>query len=118
MSNASLLVELFTEELPPKALKKLGDSFAAGINAGLQKRGLLAANSVATMFASPRRLAVHITNVGTVAPDETVIRKLMPSSVGLDADGKPTQALIKKLAGLGKPDFDFSKLEREGEGKA
>ena len=118
MSNASLLVELFTEELPPKALKKLGDSFAAGINAGLQKRGLLAANSVSTMFASPRRLAVHLTNVGTVAPDETVIRKLMPSSVGLDADGKPTQALIKKLAGLGKPDFDFSKLEREGEGKA
>ncbi len=118
MSNASLLVELFTEELPPKALKKLGDSFAAGINAGLQKRGLLAANTVSTMFASPRRLAVHLTNVGTVAPDETVIRKLMPSSVGLDADGKPTQALIKKLAGLGKPDFDFSKLEREGEGKA
>ena len=118
MSNASLLVELFTEELPPKALKKLGDSFAAGINAGLQKRGLLAANSVSTMFASPRRLAVHLTNVGTVAPDETVIRKLMPSSVGLDADGKPTQALLKKLAGLGKPDFDFSTLEREGEGKA
>ncbi len=115
---APLLIELFTEELPPKALKKLGDSFAAGIFDGLKKRGLLAANSVATMFASPRRLAVHITNVGTIAPDETVIRKLMPSSVGLDADGKPTQALIKKLTSLGRLDFDVSMLEREGEGKA
>ena len=118
MSTAPLLVELFTEELPPKALKKLGDSFATGIYDGIKKRGLLAANSVATMFASPRRLAVRITNVGAVAPDEAVIRKLMPSSVGLDAEGKPTQALIKKLAGLGKPDFDVSTLEREGEGKA
>ena len=118
MSTAPLLVELFTEELPPKALKKLGDSFATGIYDGIKKRGLLAANSVATMFASPRRLAVRITNVGTIAPDEAVIRKLMPSSVGLDAEGKPTQALIKKLAGLGKPDFDVSTLEREGEGKA
>ena len=118
MSNASLLVELFTEELPPKVLKKLGESFATGIKTGLQKRGLLAANSASTMFATPRRLAVYLTNVGAVAPDETVIRKLMPSSVGLDADGKPTQALIKKLTGLGKSDFDVAKLEREGEGKA
>ena len=118
MSTATLLVELFTEELPPKALKKLGDSFAVGIFDGLKKRGLVAANSVATMFASPRRLAVHITNVGTVAPDEIVIRKLMPTSVGLDADGKPTQALLKKLAGLGKPDYDVSTLECEGEGKS
>ncbi len=118
MNTAPLLVELFTEELPPKALKKLGDAFATAIFDGLKKRGLLGGNSVATMFASPRRLAVHITNVGTVAPDETVIRKLMPSSVGFDAEGKPTQALIKKLAGLGNPDFDVAKLEREGEGKA
>ena len=118
MSSASLLVELFTEELPPKALKKLGDSFAAGIKAGLHKRGLLEVKSVATMFATPRRLAVHITDVNEIAPDETVVRKLMPSSVGLDADGKPTQALAKKLSALGKPDFDVSELEREGEGKA
>ena len=118
MSNASLLVELFTEELPPKVLKKLGESFATGIKAGLQKRGLLAANSASTMFATPRRLAVHITNISTVAPDETVIRKLMPSTVGLDADGRPTQALTKKLAGLGRPDYDVAKLEREGDGKA
>ena len=118
MSSASLLVELFTEELPPKVLKKLGESFATGIKAGLQKRGLLAANSASTMFATPRRLAVHLTNVGAVAPDETVIRKLMPSTVGLDADGRPTQALTKKLAGLGRPDYDVAKLEREGDGKA
>ena len=118
MSIASLLVELFTEELPPKALKKLGDSFAAGINAGLQKRGLLDISSVVTMFATPRRLAVHITDVKMIAPDEIVVRKLMPVTVGIDADGKATQALAKKLAALGKPDFDVSALEREGEGKA
>ena len=118
MSPASLLVELFTEELPPKALKKLGDAFAAGINTGLEKRGLLPAGAVATMFASPRRLAVHITDVNAIAPDETAVRKLMPVAVGIDADGKPTQALAKKLAALGKPDFDISQLEREGEGKA
>ncbi|MCY7386932.1 MAG: glycine--tRNA ligase subunit beta, partial [Burkholderiales bacterium] len=118
MSIASLLVELFTEELPPKALKKLGDSFAAGINAGLHKRSLLDTSSVVTMFASPRRLAVHITDVKMIAPDEIVVRKLMPVTVGIDADGKATQALAKKLAALGKPDFDVSALEREGEGKA
>ena len=118
MSATPLLVELFTEELPPKVLKNLGNSFATGIFDGLKKRSLLAESSVATMFASPRRLAVHITNVGKVGPDETVVRKLMPSAVGLDADGEPTQALIKKLAGLGRLDFDVSTLEREGEGKA
>ncbi|MEQ1517432.1 MAG: glycine--tRNA ligase subunit beta, partial [Usitatibacteraceae bacterium] len=118
MSTAPLLVELFTEELPPKALKKLGESFAAGITEGLRKRGLLAVDSLPTTFASPRRLAVHITNVSAVAPDEIVVRKLMPAAVGLDAGGKPTQALTKKLAALGKPDFDVSQLEREGEGKA
>ena len=118
MSTASLLVELFTEELPPTALKKLGDAFATGIFSGLQKRGLLDAKSVSTMFASPRRLAVHITNVNTIAPDETVVRKLMPAAVGLDADGKPSQALIKKLVALGKIDFEISLLERDGEGKA
>lgn len=118
MSTAPLLVELFTEELPPKSLKKLGESFAAGIFDGLKRRGLLSVQSVSTTFATPRRLAVHITEVGTVGADEAITRKLMPVSVGLDADGKATQALVKKLAALGRADVDVSTLEREGEGKA
>ena len=59
----NLLVELFVEELPPKALKKLGEAFAAGLAAGLQAQGLVHAGAVVTPFASPRRLAAHITAV-------------------------------------------------------
>lgn len=118
MSTENLLVELFTEELPPKVLKKLGDAFAASLFNGLKKRGLLGAQSVATMFATPRRLAVHVTGVNAVAPDEVVVRKLMPVSVGIDAAGDATQALIKKLTALGRANFDVADLEHEGEGKA
>ncbi len=118
MSTAPLLVELLTEELPPKALKKLGSAFASGIHDGLNKRGLLEGGATHTMFATPRRLAVRVTGVRTTAADETVVRKLMPASVGLDADGKATPALLKKLASLGKGDLDVASLTREGEGKA
>ena len=118
MSTETLLVELFTEELPPKVLRKLGDAFASGIFNGLKKRGLLGADSIATMFATPRRLAVHVTGVNAVAPDEVVVRKLMPVSVGIDAAGEATQALIKKLTALGRANFDVADLEHEGDGKA
>jgi glycyl-tRNA synthetase beta chain len=118
MSTATLLVELFTEELPPKALAKLGNAFSSAIEQGLKKRGLLEPNSVTTMFASPRRLAASISGVRKVGPDEAVARKLMPVSVGLDAEGKATPALVKKLASLGRADFDIAALAREGEGKA
>ena len=61
--NQTLLVELVTEELPPKALAKLGDAFANGIFNGLQSRGYLDAGAAATAYATPRRLAVAITQV-------------------------------------------------------
>ncbi len=118
MSTAPLLVELLTEELPPKALKKLGDAFAAGIHDGLKKRGLLQGDATMTVFATPRRLGARITGVCSLAPDEALVRKLMPASVGLDSDGKATPALIKKLAALGRADIDIATLSREGEGKA
>ena len=69
ISAATLVVELFTEELPPKALRRLGDAFADGVAAGLRARGYLDPASVATPLATPRRLAVAITNVSAVAPD-------------------------------------------------
>lgn len=101
MSVKNLLVELFVEELPPKALKKLGDAFAAVLLEQLKAQGLASAESQATAFASPRRLAAHISNVAPFAADKAVSAKLMPVAVGLTADGQPTPALLKKLQALG-----------------
>ncbi len=117
MKAANLLVELFVEELPPKALKKLGEAFAAALAESLIGQGLAEANAVVTNFASPRRLGVHIGNVLARAADKPVSTKLMPMSVGLDANGKATPALLKRLAALGEDESAVAKLRREGEGK-
>jgi glycyl-tRNA synthetase beta chain len=101
MSAWNLLVELFVEELPPKALKKLGESFAELLSASLKAQGLAAASAQVTSFATPRRLAVHVTRVAVRAADKPVSNKLMPVSVGLDANGQATPALLKKLGALG-----------------
>lgn len=118
MSSATLLVELFTEELPPKALKRLGDAFAEGIATGLNSRGLLESNHQMQIFATPRRLAVTITNARAIAPDESFSEKLMPVAVGLDKDGKATPALLKKLAAKSLSHVEPSQLLRESDGKA
>ena len=114
----NLLVELFVEELPPKALKKLGEAFAGTMVASLRAQGLASEQSAVTPFASPRRLAAHVSGVLAVAPDKPVSAKLMPSAVGLAADGQPTPALLKKLASLGADASAVPGLRREGEGKA
>lgn len=103
MTTKNLLVELFVEELPPKALKKLGDAFASVLADTLHAQDLTPAGAAVTPFASPRRLAVHVTGVAAKGTDRTETKKLVPVSVGLDAEGKPTQALVKKLASLGLP---------------
>ena len=119
MNASNLLVELFVEELPPKALQKLGDAFASVIFDQLKAQGLLASTeSRLTAYASPRRLAVHVTEVLPQAEDKAVSQKLMPVAVGLDAEGKPTAALIKKLAALGADESAVAGLKRQGEGKA
>ena len=118
----NLLVELFVEELPPKALKKLGDVFAAQLCEQLRTQGLASSESVATPFASPRRLAAHITHVVAKAADKAVQQKLMPVSVGLDAQGLATPALLKKLQALGAdvsdPVFAVAALRKAQDGKA
>ncbi|HVJ59783.1 MAG TPA: glycine--tRNA ligase subunit beta, partial [Burkholderiaceae bacterium] len=101
-STKSLLVELFVEELPPKALKKLGEAFAQSLLTGLKSRGLTTDRSTATAYATPRRLAVHISAVVAQGSDKEEIRKLMPVSIGIGPDGKPTAALRKNLAKLGR----------------
>ncbi|VVE04489.1 glycine--tRNA ligase subunit beta [Pandoraea aquatica] len=120
MSTAqrTLLVELLTEELPPKALARLGDAFADGIANGLRTRGLTTDASVVTPFATPRRLAVSITNVLDRAPDATIRAKVLPVSVALDANGNPTPPLAKKLAAMGFADLPVASLERAMDGKA
>jgi glycyl-tRNA synthetase beta chain len=118
MSQQNLLVELFVEELPPKALKKLGESFAGVLAEQLKAQGLAAADSVTTAFASPRRLAAHITHVAAKAADRAVQQKLMPVSVGLDAAGNATPALLKKLAALGADASAVAGLKRAPDGKA
>jgi len=118
MSTKNLLVELLVEELPPKALKKLGESFAEMLVASLKAQGLASAESAVVSFASPRRLAVRVGDVAAKADDKAVSQKLMPASVGLDASGQATPALLKKLAALGVGAEVVPQLRREGEGKA
>ena len=116
-STRALLVELFVEELPPKALKKLGEAFAAALAASLKAQGLAGDDSVATPFASPRRLAAHLTDVATKAADRSLLQKLMPVAVALDAQGQATPALLKKLAALGAGPEVLPQLKRAPDGK-
>jgi glycyl-tRNA synthetase beta chain len=102
LATATLAVELVTEELPPKALKALGAAFADTLAAELRKRNVAGDASRATPYATPRRLAVVITDVRSAAPDAEVTDRLMPAKVAYDADGRPTQALVKKLRSLGR----------------
>ena len=118
MSSKNLLVELFVEELPPKALKKLGEAFASALASSLKSTGLAPADAVVTAYASPRRLAAHVTAVAAVAADKPVMQKLMPVAVGLDASGNATPALLKKLAALGADASAVAGLRRENDGKA
>jgi glycyl-tRNA synthetase beta chain len=114
----NLLVELVCEELPPKALKKLGESFAATLVASLQAAGLADQAAVATGFASPRRLGVHVTGVAAKAADRALQQKLMPAAVAFDKDGNASPALLKKLASLGFGPEAVPGLKRLPDGKA
>jgi glycyl-tRNA synthetase beta chain len=118
MTTKNLLVELFVEELPPKALKKLGESFADTLVESLKAQGLATDHSSVTPYASPRRLAAHVSAVRSFADDKAVAQKLMPLSVGLTADGQATPALLKKLASLGADASVLPQLKRQMDGKA
>jgi glycyl-tRNA synthetase beta chain len=118
MTIKNLLVELFVEELPPKVLKKLGDAFASVLFDQIKAQGLTTADSKLTAFASPRRLAAHITYVAAQAADKEVSQKLMPVAVGLSADGQASPALLKKLQALGADSSAVASLIRVMDGKA
>jgi len=92
MSALDFLVELGTEELPPKALKTLGESFLAGVEKGLKAAGL--SYRGARYYAAPRRLAVLIEQLATEQPDRTVNLDGPPVQAAFDAEGNPTQAAL------------------------
>jgi glycyl-tRNA synthetase beta chain len=112
--NASLLVELLTEELPPKALRTLGYSFADALVAGLRSEGFVPAEGGFTVYATPRRLGVLARDVADRAPDREVLAKGPSVKTGLGADGAPSQALLgfAKKQGVG-----VDRLERIHDGK-
>ena len=114
----NLLVEMLVEELPPKALENLGEAFARVLKRSLADQGLWAEGARSTVYATPRRLAVHICDVAERAADKAQSQKLMPVSVGLDGNGKPTAALQKKLQALGVPNASVAELRRAMDGKA
>ena len=122
MTTQNLLVELFVEELPPKALNKLGAAFSGVLAEQLKAQGLASADAAVTAFASPRRLAAHVTSVLAQGADKAVQQKLMPVAVGLDAAGNATPALLKKLQALGAdvsdPAAAVAALKRAPDGKA
>ncbi len=90
MEKRDFLVEIGTEELPPKALRLLEHSFAAGIEAGLGKAAL--AHGALQSFATPRRLAVRVKRLAASQPDQRVERRGPPVSTAFDAGGAPTRA--------------------------
>jgi len=118
MTGATLLVELLTEELPPKALPKLGHAFSSAIVTGLRARGLTVADGASRWFATPRRLAVSVAHVLPEAAAKDVTEKIMPVSVALGADGQPTPALARKLEAKGIPLSAVARFERRMDGKA
>lgn len=114
----SLLLELLVEELPPKSLKLLSESFATGLTEALRAQGLVGVEAVCTPLATPRRLAVHLTQVLEQAPEKRVRQKLMPVAVGLTDSHQPTAVLLKKLAALGADASVVPELEQALDGKA
>ena len=114
MTDATLLVELQTEELPPKSLEKLADAFGWGLHADLKADHFLADEAAASIYATPRRIAVSISNVREVAPDFEVIVKGPAVKSGLDGSGNPTKAL---LGFANKRGVSVDKLVRVNDGK-
>ncbi len=119
VETAPLLVELFVEELPPKALKKLDHDFASALAGHVAAFGLTLGPGVEWQsFSTPRRLAVIVAGVAARAAEHPVSVKLMPVAIGLTADGMATPALIKRLAALGADAAAVPQLKRRTDGKA
>jgi glycyl-tRNA synthetase beta chain len=109
----SLLVELGTEELPPKALDELGAAFLRGICEGLAKRGIAAPLEQAALYVTPRRLAVHIPSVAVAQPEQALERRGPAVNAAMDADGNPGKALVGFAQSCGVSVEQLEKLETD-----
>ena len=109
MSAQDFLVELGTEELPPKTLSSLAEAFLAGIEKGLQNAGLT--YSAKQVYAAPRRLAVLITDLAIQQPDRSINLDGPPRQAAFDADGNPTQAALGFAKKCG---VDLSEIDQSG----
>src|SRR5690606_9995669 len=118
MNSQNLLVELLTEELPPKALRKLAAAFAEGIERSLCRQNLATEASCATVFATPRRLAIHLTAVLAQATEHLASQKVVAVQVRLDAQGQATPTLLTKLAALGAEATVVPQLRQMRAGKS
>jgi glycyl-tRNA synthetase beta chain len=113
-AKAALLVELLTEELPPKALRTLGYAFADTLVKDLRADAFAPGDGEFTVYASPRRLGVLVRSVVARAPDREVLAKGPSVKAGLSADGTPTPAL---LGFAKKQGVSVDRLERLSDGK-
>ncbi|PHV12786.1 glycine--tRNA ligase subunit beta [Chitinimonas sp. BJB300] len=114
--SQTLLIELFTEELPPKALPRLAASFAETISSELKKLGFAAADAAVVNYASPRRLAVTVANVTAIQPDRLVEKKGPTVAAGYK-EGHPSPALLGFARSVGLGADQLNKLEKASDGK-
>jgi glycyl-tRNA synthetase beta chain len=113
--NDTVLIELRTEELPPKSLRQLSEAFADTVFAALKAQQFTADDSVCTPYATPRRLALSITGVAARQPDRILERKGPALGSALDATGKPTPALVGFMRSAG---VSFEQLHKAADGKS
>jgi glycyl-tRNA synthetase beta chain len=112
VERRDFLVEVGTEELPPKALRELELAFAAGVRKGVTEAGL--AHGEVLSFATPRRLAVWVKRLASRQPEQNVKRRGPPVSAAFDASGQPTRAGAAFAESCGVP---IGSLQRLDEGK-
>jgi len=112
--NNSLLIELRTEELPPKSLKALSESFAHSVFSALKDQAFASTISFCTPYATPRRLALMINDIASQQPDRIIEKKGPAVSSGVDANGKPTKALEGFMRSAGTT---FEQLQKASDGK-
>ena len=115
MTKETLLIELLTEELPPKVLEKLSTAFAEAVFFALREQALVSEAGVCTPYCTPRRLALSITEVARQQPDRIIERKGPAVNAALDAEGKPSKALEGFMRSAGT---SFGKLQKVSDGKA
>jgi glycyl-tRNA synthetase beta chain len=112
-AGKSLLIELGTEELPPRALDELSAAFLRGIVGGLAARGVSAGLDQAVAYASPRRLAAFIPAVAAAQPAQSIERRGPAVAAALDAEGRPSKALLGFAHSCGVDVGQLEKLETD-----